>query len=83
MGDGLSDAKGIADREHDVADQQFVGIGKIQRREFLVRALEPQYRQIAAGVLEHDFRFEFTFVRQRNLDLIGAFDDVNVGHHQA
>ena len=35
VGDGLPDAEGIADRKHDVADLQFIGIGKIEGREFL------------------------------------------------
>ena len=35
VGHGLADAEGIADREHDVADQQFIGIGEVERREFL------------------------------------------------
>ena len=83
VGHGLPDAEGIADRQHDVADLQFIGIGEIQRREFLVRALEPQYRQIAAGILRDDLGLEFPLVGKRHLDLIGAFDDVNVGHDQA
>ena len=82
MGHGLADAEGVADREYDVADLQFVGIGEIEGREFLMRALEPQYRQIAAGILEHDLGLEFPLVGKRYLDLIGAFDDVDVGHDQ-
>ena len=83
MGDGLADAEGIADRQHDVADLQLVGIGKIERREFFVHVFQPQHGEIAAGILEHDLGLEFTLVRQRDLDLIGALDDVVVGHDQA
>ena len=83
VGDGLPDAEGIADRQHDVADQQLVRIGKIQRREFFLAILDPQHREIGAAVLEHDLGLEFALVGERNLDLVGAFDDVVVGHDEA
>ena len=47
-----------------------------------MHALEPQYRQIAAGVLENDLGLEFALVGERYLDLVGAFDDMDVGHDQ-
>ena len=83
VGDGLPDAEGIADRQHDVADQQLIGIGEIQRREFLLAVLDPQHREIGAAVLEHDLGLEFALVGQRDLDLVGALDDVVVGHDEA
>ncbi len=83
VGDGLPDAEGIADRQHDVADLQLVGVGQIERRELLLHALEPQDRQIAAGILEHDLGLEFPLVGERHLDLVGALDDVDIGHDQA
>jgi hypothetical protein len=79
---GLADAEGVADREHDVADQQLVGIGKVERGEFLFSVLHAQHGQIGAAVLEHDLGFEFALVGERDLDLIGALDDVVVGDHQ-
>ena len=79
MRHGLADAEGIADREHDVADHQLVGIGEVERGEFLVRVLQPQHREIGARVLQDDFGFEFALVGQRYLDLVGALDDVHVG----
>ena len=82
VGHGLPDAEGIADRDHDVADLQFIGIGKIERREFFAPVLQPQHGKIGAAVLEHDLGLEFALVGERNLDLIGAFDDVVVGHDQ-
>ena len=80
---GLADAEGIADREHDVADHQLVGIGEIERREFLVRVLQPQHREIGAAVLQHDLGLELALVGQRHLDLVGALDDVDVGDDEA
>jgi hypothetical protein len=79
---GLPDAEGIADCQHDVAHHQLIGVGKVQRREFLVGILQPQYRQIAAAVLEDDLGLELALVGKRYLDLISAFDDVVVGHDQ-
>ncbi len=82
MGHGLANAEGVADRQHDIADLQFVRIGEIERGEFFVHALEPQDRKIAARILQHDLGLEFALVRERNLDLVGAFDDVDVGHDE-
>jgi hypothetical protein len=48
---------------------QRVGIGKIQRREFLVGVLQPQHREIATRILEHDLGLEFALVGERDLDL--------------
>ncbi len=79
----LPDAERIADGEHDVADFERIGIGEVERREALMRVLEPQHRKIAARVLEHDAGFEFALVGERDLDLVGALDDVHVGHDQA
>ena len=36
MRHGLSNTEGIADREHDIAHQQFIRVRKIQRREFFL-----------------------------------------------
>jgi hypothetical protein len=80
---GLPDAKGIADRKHDVADLQFIGVGKIERRELLVGIFQAQHGEIGAAVLENDLGLELALVRKRHLDLIGAFDDMIVGHDQA
>ncbi len=82
MGHGLPDAEGIADRKHDVADQQFIGVGEIERREFLMRILQAQHGKIGTAVLEDDLGLKLALVRERNLDLIGAFDDMVVGHDQ-
>ena len=83
MRHGLPDAEGIADREHHVADHQLIGIGEIQRREFLVHALQPQHGKVGTGVLEHDLGLELALVRERYLDLVGALDDVDVGDDEA
>ncbi len=79
MGDGLADAEGIADREHHVADQQLVRIGEVERCELLFRVLDAQHGQIGAAVLEHDLGLELALVGERNLDLVGALDDMVVG----
>ena len=83
MRHGLPDAERIADGQHNVADFERVGIGKIENREFLSRVLDAQHRQVRARVLQDDGRLELAFVGQRHLDLIGAFDDVYIGDDQA
>ena len=37
---GLADAERIADRQHQVADLQIVGIGEVEHGKFFVRALQ-------------------------------------------
>ena len=83
MRHGLADAEGIADREHDVADLQVVGIGKIERGEFLPSVLHLQHRQIGAAVLQHDLGLELALVGKRDFHLVGALDDVVVGDDEA
>ncbi len=82
VGNGLSDAKGIADRKHDVAHKQFIGVGKIERWKLLLGIFQAQYGEIGTAVLENDLGLELALVRKRNLDLVGAFDDMVVGHDQ-
>ncbi len=83
MRHGLADAEGVADREHDVADQKLVGISEIERREFLTAILDPQHREIRAAVLQHDLRLELALIGKRDLHLVRAFDDVVVGDDEA
>ncbi len=60
-----------------------VGIGEVEMREALVRILQPQHREIAALVLEHDLGLELALVGERDLDLVGALDHVVVGDDEA
>ena len=83
MGNGLPDAKGIADRKHDVADLQFIGIGKIERREFLAGIFQAQHSEIGARILQHDLDVELALVAERHLGFARALDHVVVGDHEA
>jgi len=90
MGDGLADGEGIADGEHHIADLQRVRIRELDRREPFARILQAQHREVGSRVLQHDLGLELALVRERNLDLVGAFDDVHIGddksgriHHHA
>ena len=83
VGHGLADGERIADGEHHVADLERVGIGELERGEALVLRLEAQHREIRARILEHDLGLEFALVGERDLDLVGALDDVIVGDHEA
>ncbi len=44
--------------------------------------LDAQHGKIAALVLEHDRSLEFALVGKRHFHLVGAFDDVHIGHDQ-
>ena len=60
-----------------------IGIAELDRRKALVAVLDPQHREIGARVAQHDLGLELTLVGERNLDLVGALDDVMVGDDQA
>ena len=79
MRHGLADRERIADREHQVADLQRIGIGEFERREALAVGLDPQHRKIGAGVLEDDLGLELAPVGERDPHLVGAVDHVMVG----
>ncbi len=78
----LADAERIADRQHHVADLQRVGVGEVERRKTLLRALDAQHRKIAALVLENNIGVEFALVGQRDFHFAGAFDHVIIGDDQ-
>ncbi len=83
MRDGLADAEGVADGKHEVADHEFVRIGEVDGRELLPAVLDAQHGEIGAAVLQHDLGLELALVGERNLDLVGALDDVVVGDDEA
>src|SRR4029077_19091733 len=83
MSDGLADAERIAEREHDVADLQLVGIAELDRREALPAVFDAQYRQVGARVLQHDLGLELALVGERDLHLARTLDHVFFGLNQA
>jgi hypothetical protein len=72
---------GIADRQHEIADLQRVGIADLDRGEIL-GALQLEHGKVRARVAQQDRRLEFTLVGERDLNLGHALDDVVVGDHQ-
>ena len=50
---------------------------------FSPAVLDAQHREIRAAVLQHDLGLELALVGERDLDLVGALDDVVVGDDQA
>ena len=80
---GLPDAEGITDREHDVADLEFVGVGEGERRQALGAGVDLQHGEVRALVGPQDLRRELAPVGEDHLDLVGARDDVVVRDHDA
>ena len=78
----LTDAERIADGQHHIADLQRVGIRKFQHRKLLVPVLYAQYRKIGSRILQNKRRLKLAFVGERDLDLVGALNDVIVRHDQ-
>src|SRR4249919_3039609 len=78
----LTDAERIADGQYYIADLQCIGIRKLQHRKLLVPVLYAQYRKIGSRVLENKRRLKLAFVGERDLDLVGALNDVIVRHDQ-
>ncbi len=81
-GGRLADAERVADRQHQVADLQRVGIADRYRGERL-RRLDLEHREVDRLVLEQQLGLEFAAVGRRHLHLVGIADDVEVGHHDA
>jgi hypothetical protein len=79
-GHGVPQAEGVADGHDIVADAHFLarsegGDGKI------LGSLELEDGDVEARVLALDLRVELALVGELDLDLVGAIDDVGVGHH--
>ncbi len=79
----LPDAERIADREHEVADLNLVGIAEFDRRKALLHILQSQHRKIAALIAQQHLGFEFALVGERHANLVGALDDVMIGDDDA
>ena len=85
-GHRLADAEGIADGQHDVADDDVVHSAERDRRQleltpFLGEELE--HGEVGFRVAADHARRQGAAVVEGNLDLVGAFDDVVVGEHVA
>ena len=80
---GLADAERIADREHDVAEPQLRRVAERERRSAWHVTLELQHREIGVRVLADHLRVDLGAVGERDLDLVGAVDDVRVGQDAA
>ena len=72
----LADAKGVAYRQHDVANLRVVGVAK--RRGLQTRGVHLHEREIARLVGADDLRFERAAIREIDVNRLRAFDDVVV-----
>ena len=68
-GHGLPNAERIADRKHDVADFEAVGIGELDRSELDTLGLQLQHGKIGLLVLQDQLRRKLAPIRQRHSDL--------------
>ena len=75
----LPDAERIADRQHEIADLQRIGIAELDRLQIVGRRFELEDRKVGARILQHDLGLELAPVRQRDLHLGRALDHVVVG----
>ncbi len=82
-GDGALEPERVADRHHRLADLDVVRVGESQRRERLRVDVDLQEREIGGGVGAHDRRLDGVLVREAELDLRRAVDDVEVRHDVA
>ena len=80
---GLADAERIADREHQVADLQRVGIGEFERRKLFVRALMRSTARSVRASLSTISASNSRLSESETLTSLGAFDHVVVGDDEA
>ncbi len=79
--DGLTDAERVADGEDDVADLHLVRISERHRAQ--VCGLNLDHRQVRGRVGADQLRVEHALVRQLDLDVFRAVDDVVVRQNVA
>jgi hypothetical protein len=70
----LADAEGITDGEDNVADAEFIAVSQSDGGQIF--GLDFNDGDIGLGIGADNFGGEFTFIAERNFQLIGAFDDV-------
>ena len=75
-GHGLADPEGVADRQHDVADLQVLGVAQDRRRQRGV--VDTQNGEVGALIRAQDAGSHLAPVGERDLDLARVLDDVVV-----
>jgi len=80
-GHRLADAERVADGEHDVADAQAVHLAEGDGGELV--GLDLQDREVGFGVAADDVGLVGLAVVERNLDVVGFFDDMEIGQDVA
>ena len=78
-GNGLPQAKGVANRHHKITYPQLVGVGDRERRQLLRRNLDQ--RHIGLRISPHHRGVENATITQRHLDLLCLVDHVIVGQN--
>ena len=79
----MAHAEGVADRQDEITHFQRVGITQCKRREFLVRNLDLQHREVGTLVGDQHLGLELALVRERHLDVRGIGNDMVVGDDQS
>lgn len=80
---GLTDAEGITDSEHDVAEPQARRVTELDGPQALDLPLKPQNRKIALRIHADHFGDVIVFIRRRDVDLVCLVNDVIVRQHNA
>ena len=80
-GHGLAETERIADRQHEIADLQAIGIADRDRRQTARRDL--QHGDVGVGVAADQFRGQPPVVLGRDFDAARILDDMRIGHHIA
>jgi hypothetical protein len=73
----MTQAERIADRDHEIADLHLIRIADRQIDQIVGFNLDDGY--VGRGIRAHDFRIQGIIVEQRDLNLVGADDDMMIG----
>ena len=76
-GHRLADAERIANREHHIADLEFVAVREFNRGQ--VRAIDLQHGDVGLRIFADNLGRKFASITERHLHLVGVFHDVIVG----
>ena len=78
----MADAKGIADREDDIADLDLLAVAESRGRE--ARRVDLEHGEIGAGIAADDLGFvALVGIAERDAHIVGALDDMVVGQDVA
>ena len=78
----MPNAEGIANRQHQIAHLQVIGVAKRQSCQFFITHINLENGKVAAFIGEQQLRRKLALIGQNHTDVRAPADHVVVGHDQ-